>query len=106
MCIAGLVVFVFGAIKSSDVYHGAIHRVEKDPRVVQALGSPIETGWWISGNVHVSEGTGNADFDFPVKGPKGRGKVHVVATRESGNWIYSELTVTPSNGPPIDLLKP
>jgi len=32
--------------------------------------------------------------------------VNAVATKEAGSWRYSELTVIPSNGPPIDLLKP
>ena len=104
--VAGIVLIVFGAIKSSDVYRGAMHRVERDQRVIDAIGTPVETGWWINGNVHVAEQRGNADFSFPVHGPKGKGTVHTVATRESGNWIYNELTFTPSNGPPIDLLKP
>jgi hypothetical protein len=106
LCIAAVVVFVFGAIKSSDVYRGAIHRVERDPRVIQSIGSPVESGWWLTGNVHVNDRGGDADFSFPVHGPKGKGMVHAVAVRESGNWIYSELTFTPSNGPPVDLLKP
>jgi hypothetical protein len=106
LCIAGVAVFVVSAIKSSDVYRGAVHRVERDPRVIQSIGSPVESGWWLTGNVHVNERGGDADFTFPVHGPNGRGLVREVANRESGNWIYSELTFTPSNGSPIDLLKP
>jgi hypothetical protein len=104
--IAAIVVIVFGAIKSSDVYKGARATAQKDPRVIQALGSPVEPGWWIKGNVSVRDHSGEADIDFPISGPKGSGRVHAVATRENSGWRYSELVVTPENGPPIDLLKP
>jgi Cytochrome oxidase complex assembly protein 1 len=104
--VAAIVLIVFGAIKSTDAYRGARARVESDPRVIEALGSPVEAGWWMSGNVRVENRRGSADFSFPVHGPKGRADVHVVATKEADRWNYSELTVTPANGPPIDLLKP
>ena len=35
---------VFGAIKSSDAYKSALVKAKADPRVVAALGSPIEDG--------------------------------------------------------------
>lgn len=104
--IAAIVFFVFGAIKESDVYRGAAHRVQNDPRVIAALGSPIETAWWLTGNINVNGGKGNADFSFGVHGPKGAAKVYVEATRDRDTWTYSELTVKPDNGPSIDLLKP
>lgn len=104
--IAVMVLVVFGAIKSTDAYRGARARVENDPRVIEALGSPVEAGWWMSGNVHVENRRGFADFSFPVHGPKGSATVHAVATKENDRWNYSELTVTPATGPPIDLLKP
>ena len=104
--VAAIVIFVFGAIKDSDVYRGATRRVLNDPRVIAVLGSPVETGWWITGNINVSKGSGDADFVFPVHGPKGAAKVYVEARRNAEGWTYTELTVTPDNGPSIDLLKP
>lgn len=104
-----ILAIVFGAIKSSDVYHGARTAAEQDPRVIQALGSPVKAGFWVTGNVKVQNRRGEADIGFPVSGPKGRGRVHAVATRDSGGWHYTEMTVTPEsppNAPPIDLLKP
>jgi len=109
LCGVGIVVIVaivFGAIKSSDAYRGARATAERDPRVIEVLGSPVKEGLWVAGNVNVRDHTGEANFEFPIRGPKGRARVHAVATKESGTWRYSELTVTPSNGPPIDLLKP
>jgi hypothetical protein len=115
-CAAVLIVFavafgifvgvIFSAIKGADVYRGALRAVQSDPRVVAALGNPIDDGWWIIGHVNVHDHSGEADFEFPISGPKGRARVHAVGTKENGVWHYSELTVTPSNGPPIDVLKP
>ena len=99
-----LVVFIFGAIKSSEIYKGALNRAQNDPRVIAALGSPITSGFFVSGNVNVNNSTGNADVTFPIHGPKGKGSVHAVATRDSGGWHYSELTAKPDGGSTIDLM--
>jgi hypothetical protein len=103
----GLFMFVFGAIKSTDAYKNARDRAAADPRVVAALGSPVEAGWWVMGSVHADTNTGgSADMNFPIHGPKGEAKVHAVATTKGSSWEYSELTATPEGGRPIDLLKP
>jgi hypothetical protein len=104
--IAAIVIVVFGAIKSTDAYKGARDQAQRDPRVIEALGTPIESGIWVMGNVNVDTNGGNADFEFPISGPKSPAKVHAIATRDTSGWHYSLLTVTPRSGPPIDLLKP
>jgi hypothetical protein len=103
--VAVLVAFVFGAIKSTDVYKNARDRAIHDPRVIAALGSPVQAGFWVSGNVHVDtrEG-GNASIKFPISGPKGKASVEAVATVENDKWVYSKMTATPDGGSPIDLL--
>jgi len=102
---AVLVVVVFGAIKSTDAYKGARDMAVHDPRVVAAIGSPIETGWWVMGSVNVDMNGGHADIKFPISGPKGHAKVEAIATRGADKWVYSKLLVTPDGGPPIDLLQ-
>ena len=96
---------VFGAIKSTDAYRGARASVERDPRVIEALGSPVRAGFWVIGTMNVDNGRGDADINFSVKGPRGRAIVHAVATKQSGEWRYSELTVTPRHGTGINLLQ-
>ena len=103
---AALVFIVFGAIKRSDVYREALNRVRADQRVVAAIGEPIDPGFWVSGSMNVNNGKGNADFSFPIKGPRGSAKVHAVASTEGQKWEYSELVVTPASGPPINVLAP
>ena len=104
--IGAIVIIVFGAIKSTDAYRGARDTAARDTRVIAVLGTPMTTGIWVSGNVNVDANGGNADFVFPMSGPKGDARVHAIATRDTSGWHYSLLTVTPKNGPPIDLLKP
>ena len=41
-----IIAIVFGAMKSSDAYKMALARAKADPRVVSALGSPIEDGFF------------------------------------------------------------
>jgi hypothetical protein len=101
--VAVVMLVVFGAIKRSDVYKGAVERVKNDPRAIAALGSPIDAGIWVKGSIRLENG-GNADVTFPVKGPNQRGMVHAVATIVEGKWQYETLTLQPENGALIDLL--
>jgi hypothetical protein len=103
---AVLVFIVFAAIKKSDVYSDALHRVRADQRVVTALGDPIEPGFWVAGKMNLNNGKGNADFTFPVSGPKGKAAVHAIATTEGHGWEFTTLDVTPAHGPPINVLTP
>ena len=101
-----LFVFVFSVIKRSDVYREAYSRSTSDPRVVEVLGTPIEQGWWVSGNVNVDTNGGTANINFPISGPKGKATVHAAATRDTNAWNYSAITVKPDVGAEIDVLHP
>ena len=99
-----VVVFAFGAMKRTDFYKGALNRAQNDPRVVAALGSPVEGGWWIKGNINRdTQHGGNAEMTFPISGPKAHATEHVIATYDGDKWVFERLTVTPDGGAPIDL---
>jgi cytochrome oxidase complex assembly protein 1 len=102
--VGGLVFFVFGIIKSTDVYKQALARAKSNPEVIARLGEPIEAGWWVSGSVTVNKESGTARFSFPIAGPKAKATVTVEATRERDRWLYSILRAKPDNGGEIDLL--
>jgi len=103
-CLAFLVIVVFGALKQTDVYKMAVARAKSDSRVIAALGTPIEEGWYLSGNTSVNNGSGNADLSIPISGPKGKGTIYAVATKSGGEWSYSKLNVKiDSTGETIDL---
>ena len=43
--VGSIVVIVFSAMKSTDVYREALARAKADPAVIEALGSPIKDGF-------------------------------------------------------------
>ena len=66
---------VFSAMKSSDAYKIALARAKADPRVEEAIGTPIKAGLFVSGS-----------------------------TKEEGEWKYSKLVVKIADtGEKIDL---
>ena len=109
--VVGCVVFVafiafvaVGAMRSSTPYKDAMQRAQTDPRVIEALGSPIEPGLFISGSINTQNQSGDADLSIPVSGPKGKARISVKGTKDEGRWTYTRMTVTPAKGEPIDLL--
>jgi hypothetical protein len=101
---AFMVLVIFGAMKQTDVYQTALARAKADQRVTSALGTPIDEGWFLSGNTKVSGSSGEADLTIPISGPNGKGTIYVVATKFAGEWTYSKLAVKiDSSGETIDL---
>jgi hypothetical protein len=99
-----IVSIVFGAMKSSDAYKAALAKTKADPRVVNALGSPIKDGFFVSGTTNVSGSSGHADLTVPISGPKGAGTIYFVASKFAGEWTFSKLVVeVGKTGERIDL---
>src|SRR2546430_11193289 len=88
-----ILVIVFSAMKSTDVYKEALARAKKDPAVIEALGSPIKDGVLVSGNSSVNGASGESNLAIPISGPKGKGTIYVSATKSLGRWNYSGLVV-------------
>jgi hypothetical protein len=89
--VAGLLFFLFSAMKSSDPYQHAIQVVSHDPRAVAALGAPINPSCYFSGNINIAGSSGNADVAVPVYGSRNKGTVYVVARKSAGRWSYQTL---------------
>lgn len=113
-CVIAIVVFaggivgvVFGAIRSSEVYQLAVDRAVNDSRVVQALGEPVETGFFTTGSIEVEGASGSANIGIPLKGARDRGTLHVSAVKEGGQWRFVLLELElPGQPRRIDLLAP
>jgi Cytochrome oxidase complex assembly protein 1 len=88
----GVFLFVMGMIKTSDVYREAFQRAQTSPEVVAQIGRPVDAGWLVGGSINVSGPAGEANFAIPLTGPKGAGKVYVVAEKRLGRWEFSTLT--------------
>ena len=88
-----LVTIVFGMMKSSDAYKDALAMARANPYVQDALGTPIEEGLLVMGNINVSGSSGSADLAIPVSGPQGNGTIYVVASKSAGQWTFLRLVV-------------
>ncbi len=84
---------VFAGLKQSDAYKMAVARAKADPAVIEALGSPINEGWFMTGSTHVEGPGGEANLGIPISGPKGKGTLYAVATKSAGRWNYTTLEV-------------
>jgi hypothetical protein len=90
--IAGAGVYgAFSLLKNNPVYGQALDIVRGDRRAQQMLGTPIEAGWYIRGEISETGATGEADFSIPVSGPKGSGRIDVVAEKSRGEWTITLL---------------
>ena len=91
--VGSIVVIVFSAIKSTDVYKEALARAKADPAVIEALGSPIKDGFLVSGNTNVNGASGESNLAIPISGPKAKGTIYVSASMSLERWNYSGLVV-------------
>ena len=89
--VGSVVLIVFSAVKSTDVYKDALARAKAHPAVIEALGSPITEGFLVSGNTSVNGASGEANLSIPIAGPKGKGTIYVAAKKSLGQWNYSGL---------------
>lgn len=99
----GILALVFGAMKSSDPYQHAMARVQADPAVTAALGTPIQAGWLVQGNFSSNGPDGDANLSIPLDGPKADGTLFVVAKKHAGQWRYETLAVNVDGGERIVL---
>ena len=101
---AGIFFVAMSAIKSSEVYQGALRAAQAHPAAVERLGEPIKDGWLVRGNVKFDAGGGNADFHIPVSGPKNAGTLYVKATSPDGSWMYERLDLAVAGAGTVSLL--
>ena len=105
--VGGIMLIVVTAMKSSDPYKVAVQRAETNERVTAALGMPVTEGWFLTGNINVNGGGGNANISVPLSGPKGKGTLYVNALKSEGVWEYQKLFVrVDGTGEAIDLNTP
>ena len=101
--IALIVVAAFGAMRSSGACEEAVARAAASPAVMQALGAPLETGWFVTGTLDPGR---SAKMAIPVAGPRGTARIDAVASKATGEWVFSTLTVRlKATGERISLLE-
>jgi hypothetical protein len=96
--VLGILSFVLGTIRRSGAYQLAVSQVRESPAVREALGQPVEEGWWVTGSVNVTGPSGEASLSFPVSGPRGAATVYVDGVKQAGEWDLRLLEVRLGNG--------
>jgi len=101
-----IVTIVFGMMKSSDVYKDALAAARAEPAVEMALGTPIEEGLFVMGNINISGSSGQADLAIPISGPDDEATIYAVAEKSAGRWTFLTLVVEiKTTGEKIDLMQ-
>ncbi|MBL8487084.1 MAG: hypothetical protein JNK22_08365 [Rhodocyclaceae bacterium] len=94
--------WVATAITHSEPYRLALHAVATSREAAAELGAPIEPGV-PKGGFEFADGTGRADLEIPVAGPRGRGTVLLKARMQGGEWRLERLELLTEAGRRIDL---
>jgi hypothetical protein len=84
--------WITGTMKSSEPYQQALAIASKDPRVIAALGEPVQPGYFVLGSLSTG-GTGRASLQIPLSGPRASGKLSVEATAKAGLWNLDMVVV-------------
>lgn len=111
--LGGLITGVFGfglltldvsyrMLKKAPVMTEALNRLSADPRVQGSLGTPLHTGWAVTGELEDLPDQGTARMEFSLRGPKGYAAVKLRAEKSpTGTWRFLLLEVKPVNAPAI-----
>jgi hypothetical protein len=91
--VAAAFFLALGMMKQSDAYKIAVDRAQQNQAVIDALGSPISAGTFVSGSSHGEGPSGDAKLSIPLSGPKGKGTLYVEATKSAGVWQFVTLVV-------------
>ncbi|MBI5778917.1 MAG: hypothetical protein HZA49_05620 [Planctomycetes bacterium] len=99
--IAGLAIFgfvysIFAVMKSSDAYKMSLSYARENEAAVKLFGGKIEPGWYLSGNIHVSGSSGNAELAIPVQCGAKSGWLYVEAVKSAGQWTILKLALEES----------
>lgn len=91
-------------IQSSGAYVNALAKATNDAEVREAFGGAVTPGGFLQGEVNEKNGEGTADFQVPLNGPKGEGKLYVRGSGRGEKWTFSRLEVEAPGGKTINLL--
>lgn len=89
----GGIFYMFGKSGATDLKAATVEQAKADPRVIEALGEPIDTGWLGESNVSINNGKTIVRLGVPLEGPKGNGTLHVDAEKTDDGWNFQRLEV-------------
>lgn len=95
----------FLVIKSSKIYRQTVKTVRNNDKVVELLGSPVQPGLLVMGNINRGVAGITVNLSVPFIGPHGHATAFVVAQKEDKEWRFITLQVQcREGGGNVDLL--
>ena len=79
--------------EDSVPYKFALTNAQSNELVITALGEPIEAKGVIKGNIDYTDNESHSNLEIPIKGPKGRAILRVVASKYNDEWEYKFMEV-------------
>lgn len=90
--IVGIVFAMLTVMKNNGAYDQSLERLRASPAVAETFGEPLEEGFMPWGSIEVSGGSGSADLEIGISGPKASGTAYSKAVREAGIWRLTYLS--------------
>lgn len=84
--------------KSSEPYQWSFEQVQANPKVMRQLGSPVKSGWFVTGSISRSRNRGTAFLEYNVSGPEGSGSVSINGRITNGVWVYERAGILFESG--------
>ncbi|TDU70853.1 cytochrome oxidase complex assembly protein 1 [Prosthecobacter fusiformis] len=104
--VASIFFIVMLFMRGADASVESLKRAQNSPQMKEALGEPIQMGWWVMGSFNSTAEEGQANLTIPVSGPRGSASIQTEATKEKGTWNYTRMTAELPTGTTVDLLQP
>lgn len=96
--IAGIVIVggaVWGMVslmKGNGAYELSLEKLRTSPAIIEAFGEPLDDGFMPMGSVNISGGSGSANLEIGISGPKASGTAYSKAVRAAGIWRLTYLS--------------
>jgi hypothetical protein len=86
-----MILGVSSLFTGSEPYKEALLSAQTSEVVIKAMGEPIEEDGIAKGSVNYTNGEGHFNLEIPLKGPKGKAILFVVADKHEGDWEYKVM---------------
>lgn len=87
-----LIVSISSMLKG-EAYELSLSEIKSNTEVTQLIGSPIEPGFFVMGNVKISGPNGEASLQYSISGPKGSAEAYVFALKNMEKWVLQDIVV-------------
>lgn len=80
-------------LKNNDAYERGLATTLADPVLEDALGAPLEEGWFINGTVEGDGMTTHGVWLVRIRGTEETGTLRIAGVKSSGLWRVVQLSV-------------